>query len=88
MITVAEINEAEKLIQAVESRNPSSAASDCYRFLSDGDIIRVGDEFIDDDAETWVAVGRNSSVAEMWMIGMAYSSRGILKPMRRKMVER
>lgn len=60
------------------------AASTGYRLLTDEDVIQTGDEFLDDDAETWVPVGRDSSVAEMWMIGMVYSTRGILKPFRRR----
>lgn len=59
-----------------------SAASAGYRLLSHGEIIRSGDEYLDDDAVTWIPVGRDNSVAERWMIGAIYN--GFFKPYRRK----
>ena len=56
-----------------------------YRLLEEGEVVQVGDEFLNDDCETWskYPLGEGKSLAETWMLGEKWSS-GFSKPFRRK----
>jgi hypothetical protein len=46
-----------------------------YRLLGTNEIIRQGDEHLNDDAETWGPVNR-------WAVGLAWNG-GMFQPVRR-----
>lgn len=70
--------ETRTLYAAPVSAQKADDARDAprYRLLDTGDIIQVGDEFIDDDCVTWSAVGTG-----IW-VGMRYTR--VLKAARRR----
>lgn len=55
---------------------PSEPAGN-YRLLTDGEIVEAGDEFLNDDCESW-------SIATGFNIGRPYSVRAYV-PFRRRL---
>jgi len=56
-----------------------------YRLLIEGEKIEVGDQVLDDDAETWIRMpfGEGKTVGETWAIGCEWNGRSF-KPVRRE----
>lgn len=52
-----------------------------FRMLEDKEIIQLGDEFLQDDAVTWVKAGDESGTR--WMVGCKHST-VFFKPIRRR----
>jgi hypothetical protein len=68
-----------------ETGTPSAfplATGSRFRLLCDTDTIKIGDELLLDDAETWERIDGGPSVAEHWIIGRPYST-VFFQPMRR-----
>lgn len=58
-----------------------------YRLLAEGEKIEVGDQVLDDDADTWLRIplGSGKTVGETWVIGCKWNGRSF-KPIRREIV--
>ena len=70
--------------QSKAARMNGTGPSAGYRLLQDREVIRSGDEFLADSAETWVPVpiDGGDAVWQTWMVGTTYDP-GFHRPFRR-----
>lgn len=53
----------------------AAAPASGFRLLEPGDIIAVGDEFLEEDCQTWtrVPIDGGDAVWQRWMIGVRHN---------------